>query len=498
MSTSSGPLVSVIIPCYNHGEYLSEAIESVLNQTYTPIEVIVIDDGSSDNTEKVAKRYPSVKYFYQENKGLSSARNLGIANSTGELLVFLDADDLLLHYAIDYNVAILQKDDSLAFVSGAYQVTTLDHRKLGDKKEVVNTNHFINLLQSNYIGMHATVMYRRHIFDEFQFDTTLKACEDYDVYLKVARKHPVAHHSKMLTSYRMHKSNMSGNNGLMLKYGLEVLSRQEALLSNRDERKAYKLGLRNFKLFYTKQLYNQLRMDKGQAPQESLIALRDHNFILYARLITTKFLKKHALKRFVPESGRRLLFRFGLYKTYIPSFRSVKQGDFKRVTPFSTSFGYDRGGPIDRYYIEKFLDDEKESICGNVLEIGDNEYTMKYGTNVNKSEILHVDNTNPNATIIGDLSNAPQIPDNGFDCVILTQTLHLVYDYKAVINTCYRILRPGGCLLMTVPGITPIDYGEWGNTWLWSFTGLAVRKILSEEFSPEKIKVNTFGNVYAA
>src|SRR5690554_879710 len=115
MSTSSGPLVSVIIPCYNHGEYLSEAIESVLNQTYTPIEVIVIDDGSSDDTEKVAKRYPSVRYFFQENKGLSSARNLGITNSTGELLVFLDADDLLLHYAIDYNVKFLQADDGLAF-----------------------------------------------------------------------------------------------------------------------------------------------------------------------------------------------------------------------------------------------------------------------------------------------------------------------------------------------------------------------------------------------
>ncbi|WP_232064898.1 class I SAM-dependent methyltransferase [Rhodocytophaga rosea] len=114
------------------------------------------------------------------------------------------------------------------------------------------------------------------------------------------------------------------------------------------------------------------------------------------------------------------------------------------------------------------------------------------------SEILHVNDSNPHATIIGDLSDAPHIPENSFDCIILTQTLHLVYDYKAVIRTCFRVLKPGGTLLLTVPGITPIDYGEWESTWYWSFTGRAIEKILAEVFPTNQIKINTYGNTYVA
>jgi SAM-dependent methyltransferase len=189
----------------------------------------------------------------------------------------------------------------------------------------------------------------------------------------------------------------------------------------------------------------------------------------------------------------------GIYKSYRPAAGTVKTGDFFRTTPFSNVFGYDRGGPIDRYYIENFLSAESEYICGRVLEIGDNEYTLRFGKeNVQQSEVLHVNDSNPVATIVGDLSDAPQIADNSFDCIILTQTLHMVYDYKAVIKTCYRILKPGGTLLLTVPGITPIDYGEWGKTWLWSFTGRVMEMILAESFLKKQLEIETYGNVYVA
>lgn len=212
-----------------------------------------------------------------------------------------------------------------------------------------------------------------------------------------------------------------------------------------------------------------------------------------------KISQNQFLEKMTHRIGKRLLFNLGLKKQFIPPKNQVKPGDFNRLTPFSKNFGYDRGGPIDRYYIENFLDDVSEDIHGRVLEIGDNEYTLRFGKGkVKQSEILHVNDNNPLATIIGDLSNAPQIPDNSFDCIILTQTLHLVYDYKSVIDTCYRILKPGGTLLLTVPGITPIDYGEWGNTWYWSFTGLAMKKILAACFAPELCEINTFGNVYVA
>ena len=175
-------------------------------------------------------------------------------------------------------------------------------------------------------------------------------------------------------------------------------------------------------------------------------------------------------------------------------------GHLRRLTPISEGFGFDRdGGPIDRYYIENFMEQNTSSIKGRVLEIGDNGYTLRYGQKDGlKSEVLHVHEGNPIATIVGDLSDAPHIQDNSFDCIILTQTLHLIYDFRAAVATCYRILKPGGVLLLTVPGITPIDHGEWKETWFWSFTEAAIIKLVSEYFPKEGIHVTTHGNVMVA
>ncbi len=208
---------------------------------------------------------------------------------------------------------------------------------------------------------------------------------------------------------------------------------------------------------------------------------------------------KKTLKKSIPAFASKLLGSTTSQKKTIPRLGSLSLGDLNSVTPVSTEFGYDRGGPVDRYYIENFLNNEAKSIHGRVLEIGDNEYTLKFGKeNVIKSDILHVNDKNPNATIIGDISYAPQINDNSFDCIVLTQTLHLIYDFKQALATCYRILKPGGALLLTVPGITPIDHGEWKETWYWSFTDKALKKLFEEIFITGKAEINSFGNVYAA
>ena len=185
--------------------------------------------------------------------------------------------------------------------------------------------------------------------------------------------------------------------------------------------------------------------------------------------------------------------------SYIPSVGAVVGGDFNRITPFSTEFGYDRGGPIDRYFIEGFLGRESPSIRGRALEIGDNEYTLKFaGMRLEQSDILHVDASNKKATFIGDLANAPQIPDRTFDCIVLTQTLHLIYDFRGALATCHRILKPGGTLLLTAPGITPIDHGEWKSTWYWSFTDRSLGRLLVDAFPGGRIDIQTFGNVHVA
>lgn len=204
-------------------------------------------------------------------------------------------------------------------------------------------------------------------------------------------------------------------------------------------------------------------------------------------------------KKYLYSTIKRSLFQLGIRKSYNPPLGQVSFGDLDRLTPLCKNFGFDRGGAIDRYYIENFLKNKADSIQGRVLEIGDNYYTTMFGgKKVTQSDILHVDDKNKEATIIGDISNAPQIADNTFDCIILTQTLHLIYDFKEALKTCHRILKPGGSILLTVPGITPIDHGEWNSTWYWSFTDMAMQRLSEETFPDSKPEVEYFGNVFVA
>ena len=184
---------------------------------------------------------------------------------------------------------------------------------------------------------------------------------------------------------------------------------------------------------------------------------------------------------------------------YCPPVGHVNFGNLRRLTPISQSFGFDRGQPIDRYYIENFLAQHSNDIQGRVLEIGDNYYTHKYGgKQVTQSDVLHVIEGNPKATIIGDLTKIDNIPLEAFDCVILTQTLHLLYDMKAALENLYQILKPGGILLVTVPGISQVVKCDWGNDWCWALTAQSARMLFEEFFPKINIEVETHGNVLAA
>ncbi|QJX47656.1 methyltransferase domain-containing protein [Hymenobacter taeanensis] len=211
---------------------------------------------------------------------------------------------------------------------------------------------------------------------------------------------------------------------------------------------------------------------------------------------TVLTIARKILKTVMPAPIKKALWSNTALRRYIKQQGPIDLGDLRRVTPLSTCFGYDRGGPVDRYYIEGFLHKNAALIRGNVLEIGDNEYTLAYGKEaVSKSDILHVNSNNEKATYVGDLSNAPHLPDDTFDCIILTQTLHLIYDFRQAIGTCFRVLKPGGTLLLTVPGISQIDHDEWQDIWLWSFTRSSIKKLLQEYFVDSNVKIETHGNV---
>ena len=204
-------------------------------------------------------------------------------------------------------------------------------------------------------------------------------------------------------------------------------------------------------------------------------------------------------RRFVPAGARRRLRPLRQRVVDWRRSRPPKLGDLRRVTPIDANWGFERGTPIDRVYVERFIGSHAADIRGRVLEIAAPDYTNAFGRGVEHVDILMATEGNAQATIVGDLVDAPHIPDNSFDCAIVTQTLQFIYDVRSALATAHRILAPGGVLLATVPGLTKISriedeqFGEW-----WHYTGRSVRRLASEAFGATNVEVATYGNVLAA
>jgi glycosyltransferase involved in cell wall biosynthesis len=242
----TSPVVSVVITCHDQARFLRDAVESVDRQTFRDFEIVVVDDGSTDETPVVMASLPRVRGLRQVNQGLSAARNAGWRASRGRYLVFLDADDRLLPDALAAGVDAARAHAQAAFVSGHYAMIDGDGaRGVVVRRPCVMSDHYAALLRRNYIGMHGAVLYARDTFSRFGgFDGSLPACEDYDVYLRVARTAPVVCHPEIVAEYRWHGANMSRDNTLMLGTSLRVLRRQRAYLhGHRALEAAYREGV---------------------------------------------------------------------------------------------------------------------------------------------------------------------------------------------------------------------------------------------------------------
>src|SRR6266581_8021645 len=218
LAAGSGPpqanLVSVIIPCYNHAQFLAHAIESVLAQSYSNFELIVVDDGSTDDTAEVVRRYSPVHYVYQDNAGLSAARNTGLRQSRGEFVAFLDADDRLLPHALETGLNSIAEHPECAFVSGHCRVIDTTGSVLAaPRQRCVERDHYIELLGGGtYIWCPASVLYRRCVFNFVHgFDPAMVPVEDYDLYLRITKDFPVHCHAQVIAEYRQHGANTSRN-----------------------------------------------------------------------------------------------------------------------------------------------------------------------------------------------------------------------------------------------------------------------------------------------
>jgi hypothetical protein len=202
---------------------------------------------------------------------------------------------------------------------------------------------------------------------------------------------------------------------------------------------------------------------------------------------------KQAIKRVVPP---------GVYQPIMKRLRRrrVRWGSLRRTQPVSRYFGQDRGIPLCRYYIERFLRDNASDIQGDVLEIENDNYTRLFGgERVARRHVLHAVDGNPAATLVGDLTTGDGIPTRAFDCIILTQTLPFIYDVRAALYHLERSLKAGGVLLATFPGISQIsryDMDRWGD--FWRFTDASARRLFEEVWPAENIALEVHGNVLVA
>jgi glycosyltransferase involved in cell wall biosynthesis len=483
-------LVSVVIPCFNQGGFLDEAIESALAQTYPHFELIVVDDGSTDNTAEVASRHPGVRLVGQGNQGLSAARNAGLRASSGDFVVFLDADDRLKPEALEIGLATIRAHPQCSFVSGQVELTNHDGSMMrAGQHRVIDRAHYRMLLQGNDILSGATVMYRRQVFDVVEgFDPDLPACEDYDLALRIARQFPAYTHDHVVAEYRRHGGNMHRDPARMLVSALAALRKQrQAAKRSKEDRGAYELGVAHWKREFGGRLVDDLR---------DRIAARDFGRDTRRRM---RVLIRHYpgglrdLRRGRPTAAAPVR---GRVRRGTPKVGRAHWGDLRRLQPIGSDFGFERGTPVDRHYIEGFLTRHADDIRGQVLEVADATYTHRFGGSaIESSDVIHLQRDNPDATIVGDLADAPHIPDDSFDCIVITETLQMVYDIRAAVETLFRITRPGGVVLVTFPGMTNIDASD---AWCWGFTTISARRLFGDAFGDENVEVESFGNVLAA
>jgi glycosyltransferase involved in cell wall biosynthesis len=498
------PLVSCIIPFLDQEKFLWEAIQSVLAQTYPHWELLLVDQGSVDGSPAIAKQWETkhpnkIRFLEHQKKQLlskSSAFNLGVEWSQGQYLAFSEVQDVWLPSKLEQQLAILETNPEIAMLFGAtyawYGWTNQPDAIQQDRivplqvqgNTIIQPPHLlIQLIQDqSALPSLCDTLLRRESYDqvgEFE-ENDLGVDADLMFYTRLYYSAPVYVASKCWARHRQQDAgdSQSPNSSLALQQRGQFLQWVEQYLAKQTGEKTIEKILKQALWPYRHPVLFQLQ----QSP---------------------KLLQK--LAKALEIALLPFSIRYGLgirwhRRNLRPWLGWVRFGDFRQLRPISQLYGFERGQPVDRYYIEQFLERHSADIQGYVLEICDPFYTFKFGGDrVSQSDVLDADIDNPTATLIADLADAALILDNTYDCVILTQTLQFVYDTQAALRTIHRILKPGGVLLVTVPCISRLDHdntSKWGE--YWRFTTYSIRQLLAEGFPVEQVTVEAYGNVFTS
>lgn len=273
--------ISVVIPCFNQARYLGEALESVLRQSVPPAEVIVVNDGSTDGTAGVARRYAGVDLLNQRNQGVSAARNAGLAASRGDYLIFLDADDALLPNAIQRGLRYLTQKPGASLAAGLAEKVDMRGEPMpgGTQPERAHgADAYSSLLQGNSIWTPGAAIFRRSAFErfgDFNTDPRLRCAEDYELYLRMARQSPIIFHDSYTVRYRIHPASASQRPERLLRAVYWVLMRERRHIAGRkDLEEAWRAGRElNLGYYGEKVVRRAVRLFRGGDYWKSGVAL---------------------------------------------------------------------------------------------------------------------------------------------------------------------------------------------------------------------------------
>lgn len=491
-SSADRVTVSVVMIFHNAERYFREAIDSVLSQTHPTLELLLCDDGSGDSSTAIAgelaqfsDRVRHLQHPGHGHRGMSSTRNLGLAAARGELVAFLDADDVWEPGHLEHEVGLLLAHPEAGLVCGrAVEWYSWADPEARDEPSplpwpagvVVPPPQMLSavLRRGAFRTPVCSLLVRTDVLrsvggSEEKFAGLF---EDQALLAKLLLSQRVVISEGVTARYRRHQESSTA-----------VAAREGTYHPTRPNR-----GMEAF-LDWLSTL-PQLHATPDNEEVATLVAAA---LSPYRSRPSLRRLPSSWVRRAVPASGRQLARRV---LRRARSFGPVRMGSLRRTQPLSSQFGYDRGLPVDRHYIEHFLAENAQVIAGAVLEVGDGGYTRRFGgSRVRKSDVLNIGPGHPETTIVADLADGSGIASDQFDCLVITQTLHLVYELRDAVRTLHRILRPGGTLLATFPGISPISSDVWADSWHWALTPLSAARLFGDEFGVDNIEVRAHGNV---
>lgn len=509
------PVVSVVICFLDAERFLRDAVASVFAQTFDDWELLLVDDGSRDRSRafacEVVRAHPErvrvLEHPGRENRGISASRNRGLADARGRYVAFLDADDVWLPEKLARQVELLEAHPRVAMTYGA---TRRWHGWSGDAAEARRDLVYPVFVEDRTVmqppdlltlylrtggaavpGICSLLVRRDAAIAVGGFDDRFRGVfEDQVFYARIGLRYAVLVTDDCTALYRQHPDSCCADALRRGEYDPFLPNEGRGRYLRWLRERVIELGVRDPAL--SKALRRELR------PYRHPVLAWP-----YRRLPWLAHRAKRAAKALARGTVPAPLLRFAKAKLRgrptAPPPGWVRLGSLRRLAPLSRSYGYDRGLPIDRHYIESFLAAHAGDLRGHALEVGDDSYTRRFGASrVERSDVLHVVPGAPGATLIADLAAADHVPSESFDCIVLTQTLQLIYELPAAIATLHRILRPGGVVLATVPGISQIADEQWRDSWFWSLTPQSARRLFGAVFAAENVEVEAYGNVLAA